>query len=135
MDAPAWLGLEPTHNPMRWVLPVTPGISTGHQFLFGGCGLLGWRLFCCSRFLGWGRLLDRHALAVDEFLTLRTLDHRRSLFVLSWRGLFVCGGRFLLGRCGLTLGRRGRGVLRVASVGLADRAAFGHDLLVRAWRG
>ena len=39
MDAPAWLGLEPTHNPMRWVLPITPGISTGHQFLFGGCGL------------------------------------------------------------------------------------------------
>ena len=39
MDAPAWLGLEPTHNPMRWILPVTPGISTGHQFLFGGCGL------------------------------------------------------------------------------------------------
>lgn len=39
MDAPAWLGLEPTHNPMRWILPVTSGISTGHQFLFGGCGL------------------------------------------------------------------------------------------------
>lgn len=39
MDAPAWLGLQPTHNPMRWMLPVTPGISTGHQFLFGGCGL------------------------------------------------------------------------------------------------
>lgn len=39
VDAPEWLGLEPTHNPMRWVLPVTPGISTGHQFLFGGCGL------------------------------------------------------------------------------------------------
>ena len=39
MDAPAWLGLQPTHNPMRWMLPITPGISTGHQFLFGGCGL------------------------------------------------------------------------------------------------
>ena len=39
MDATAWLGLEPTHNPNRWMLPVTPGISTGHQFLFGGCGL------------------------------------------------------------------------------------------------
>ena len=39
MDAPEWLGLEPTHNPMRWTLPITPGISTGHQFLFGGCGL------------------------------------------------------------------------------------------------
>jgi len=39
VDAPTWLGLQPTHNPMRWTLPITPGISTGHQFLFGGCGL------------------------------------------------------------------------------------------------
>jgi acyl-CoA thioesterase II len=39
VDARTWLGLEPTHNPMRWILPVTPGICTGHQFLFGGCGL------------------------------------------------------------------------------------------------
>lgn len=39
MDAPAWLGLEPTDDPERWKLPITPGISTGHQFLFGGCGL------------------------------------------------------------------------------------------------
>jgi len=39
VDAPQWLGLQPTHNPMRWILPVTPGISTGHSFLFGGCGL------------------------------------------------------------------------------------------------
>jgi acyl-CoA thioesterase len=39
MDARTWLGLEPTHNPMRWVLPVTPAISTPGPFLFGGCGL------------------------------------------------------------------------------------------------
>jgi acyl-CoA thioesterase-2 len=39
MDARTWLGLEPTHNPVRWVLPVTPGICTGSGFLFGGCGL------------------------------------------------------------------------------------------------
>ena len=39
MDAPRWLGLEPTHNPMRWYLPVVPGISTGAGFLFGGSGL------------------------------------------------------------------------------------------------
>ena len=39
MDARKWLGLEPTHNPMRWVLPVTPGISTAAPFLFGGCAL------------------------------------------------------------------------------------------------
>ena len=39
MDAREWLGLQPTHNPMRWYLPVVPGICTGGGFLFGGCGL------------------------------------------------------------------------------------------------
>lgn len=39
MDAGAFLGLEPTHNPHRWILPVVPGISTGGSFLFGGCAL------------------------------------------------------------------------------------------------
>jgi acyl-CoA thioesterase II len=39
MDARAFLGLEPSHNPFRWHLPVTPGVSTGGGFLFGGSGL------------------------------------------------------------------------------------------------
>ena len=39
MDAREFLGLAPTHNPNRWVLPVVPGLSTGGGFLFGGCGL------------------------------------------------------------------------------------------------
>ena len=39
MDARTFLGLEPTHNPHRWVLPVVPGICAGGSFLFGGCGL------------------------------------------------------------------------------------------------
>ncbi|MDA2965983.1 MAG: thioesterase family protein [Actinomycetota bacterium] len=39
MDSRQFLGLEPTHNPHRWVLPVVQGISTGGGFLFGGCGL------------------------------------------------------------------------------------------------
>ena len=39
MNAREWLGLQPTHNPNRWFLPVVPGISTGGGFLFGGCGL------------------------------------------------------------------------------------------------
>ena len=39
MNAREWLGLEPTHNPMRWYLPVTPGICSGLGTLFGGCGL------------------------------------------------------------------------------------------------
>ena len=39
MDSRTFLGLEPTHNPFRWKLPVTPGIATAGNFLFGGCGL------------------------------------------------------------------------------------------------
>ena len=39
MDARTFLGLESTHNPNRWILPVTPGISTNGNFLWGGCGL------------------------------------------------------------------------------------------------
>ncbi len=39
MDTVAFLGLESTHNPHRWYLPVVPGISTGYPFLFGGCAL------------------------------------------------------------------------------------------------
>jgi acyl-CoA thioesterase len=39
MDSRAFLGLKPTHNPFRWTLPVTTGISTYGGFLYGGCGL------------------------------------------------------------------------------------------------
>ena len=39
MDSRTFLGLEATHNPFRWKLPVTEGISTMGNFLFGGSGL------------------------------------------------------------------------------------------------
>ena len=39
MDSRTFLGLEPTHNPFRWKLLVTEGISTTGNFLFGGSGL------------------------------------------------------------------------------------------------
>src|SRR4030095_12993148 len=40
MTAREFLGLRPTHNPHRWVLPVERGICVRHAgFLFGGCGL------------------------------------------------------------------------------------------------
>ena len=39
VDATEWLGLESTHDPMRWTLPITAGIATVEGFLFGGCGL------------------------------------------------------------------------------------------------
>lgn len=39
MDSRTFLGLEPTHNPFRWKLPVTSGISTTGGFMFGGSGL------------------------------------------------------------------------------------------------
>ena len=34
-----FLGVEATHNPYRWTLPVTQRVATGGGFLFGGCGL------------------------------------------------------------------------------------------------
>ena len=41
MDAVSWLGLEATHNPNRYFMPIEPGVCTGFRpmFLFGGCGL------------------------------------------------------------------------------------------------
>ncbi len=39
MDARDWLGLEATHNPMRWILPVEPKLSVRSRFLFGGAAL------------------------------------------------------------------------------------------------
>ncbi len=39
MDARTFLGLQPTADPLLWRLPITPGVSTPGQFLFGGCGL------------------------------------------------------------------------------------------------
>ena len=39
MDTRTFLGLEPTHNRFRWKLPVTTGICTGGDFMFGGAGL------------------------------------------------------------------------------------------------
>jgi acyl-CoA thioesterase len=39
VDARAFLGLSSTHNPYRWILPVSQGVCTAGGFLFGGCGL------------------------------------------------------------------------------------------------
>jgi acyl-CoA thioesterase II len=39
VDAATFLGLEAAPGPLRWRLPVTPAVSSGGGFLFGGCGL------------------------------------------------------------------------------------------------
>ena len=39
MDSRGFLGLQQSHNPYRWWLPVAPHLCTGGGFLFGGCGL------------------------------------------------------------------------------------------------
>ena len=39
MDAKSFLGLESTHNPFRFNLPVRQGLATSSGFLFGGAGL------------------------------------------------------------------------------------------------
>jgi len=39
VDARTFLGLEATDDPLHWRLPITRGLSTPGDFLFGGCGL------------------------------------------------------------------------------------------------
>ncbi len=39
MDVATFLGLEPTDDPLRRRLPITPGICGGRGALYGGCGL------------------------------------------------------------------------------------------------
>jgi acyl-CoA thioesterase-2 len=39
MDARTFLGLRPSSDRFRWSMEVTPGLVTGKDFLFGGCGL------------------------------------------------------------------------------------------------
>ncbi|MFM2071468.1 MAG: hypothetical protein RLZZ623_1731 [Actinomycetota bacterium] len=39
MDTRSFLALRQSHNPYRWSMEVTPGLSTMGSFLFGGCGL------------------------------------------------------------------------------------------------
>lgn len=39
MDVRTFLDLRPTHNPFRWILPITDGICGGGGQLFGGAGL------------------------------------------------------------------------------------------------
>lgn len=39
MDSRTFLGVESTHNPYRWHIPVAPRVTTGGGFLFGGAAL------------------------------------------------------------------------------------------------
>jgi acyl-CoA thioesterase len=39
VDARTFLGLEATTDPLRWRLPITSGVASPANFLFGGCGL------------------------------------------------------------------------------------------------
>jgi len=39
MNATEFLGLRATHNPHRWFMPLSRGVCTRADFMFGGCGL------------------------------------------------------------------------------------------------
>ncbi len=73
MDAAEFLGLEPTHNPMRWYLPVSDGIITGGNFLFGGCGLgaaVAAMESVCGRPLVWATAQYLSFATTDEIMDL-----------------------------------------------------------------
>lgn len=68
MDAGGFLGLQPTHNPHRWFLPVVPGIATGGRFLFGGCGL-------GAAIVAMERVLERPVVwATAQYLSFAMVD-------------------------------------------------------------
>ena len=68
MDAGEFLGLQPTHNPNRWYLPVVPGIATAERFLFGGCGL-------AAAIVAMEQVLERPvAWATAQYLSFAMID-------------------------------------------------------------
>lgn len=73
MDAAEFLGLTPTHNPMRWYMPITEGISTREQFMFGGCGLgaaVSAMEAVCDRPLAWATAQYLSFAKVDDIMDL-----------------------------------------------------------------
>lgn len=83
MDSRTFLGLEPSHNPYRWTLPVTPDLCVGGSFLFGGCGLgaaIAALEATSSRTLVWatGQYLDfaRPGEVVDLDVTIAVSGHQ-----------------------------------------------------------
>lgn len=68
MDAGEFLGLEATHDPHRWYLPVVPGIATHGRFLFGGCGL-------GAAIVAMERVLERRVVwATAQYLSFAMVD-------------------------------------------------------------
>lgn len=73
MDAAEFLGLTPTHNPMRWYLPITSGISTREKFMFGGCGLgaaVSAMESVCDRPVAWATAQYLSFAMVDDIMDL-----------------------------------------------------------------
>jgi len=73
MDAAEFLGLTPTHNPMRWYLPITDGISTRERFMFGGCGLgaaVSAMESVCDRPVAWATAQYLSFAMVDDIMDL-----------------------------------------------------------------
>jgi len=73
MDAAEFLGLTPTHNPMRWYMPITEGISTRERFMFGGCGLgaaVSAMESVCDRPVAWATAQYLSFAMVDDIIDL-----------------------------------------------------------------
>ena len=88
MDAGEFLGLQPTHNPHRWYLPIEMGIATGGRFMFGGCGL-------GAAIVAMERVLDRRvAWATAQYLSYAMVDEVMDLDVtIASNGHFTSQAR------------------------------------------
>ena len=95
MDAGEFLGLQPTHNPHRWYLPIEMGIATGGRFMFGGCGL-GAAIVAMERVLdrpvAWATaVVTTHAKALTSATPGDTTPGAKAIvYLVTIKGHFVC---------------------------------------------
>src|ERR1700744_727250 len=99
MDAGEFLGLQPTHNPHRWYLPVVSGIATGGRFMFGGCGLgaaIGAMERGLDREVVWGTDQDLPYAMVDEVVDVDVTIASNGHFTSQARVVAHVGDREIL---------------------------------------
>jgi acyl-CoA thioesterase len=100
VDARTFLGLEETDRPTRWRLPVVPGLSTGGDFLFGGCGLAAactvleqvtgrTTVWATAQFLSFARTHEVVDLDVDVSVSGHQITQARTVGRVGEREIFT----------------------------------------------
>ena len=100
MDARTFLGLEASDSATRWRLPVVPGLATGGDFLFGGCGLAAactalelvtgrQTIWATAQFLSFARTHEVVDLDVDVSVSGHQITQARTVGRVGEREIFT----------------------------------------------